>query len=192
MIYEFIGLPGAGKSYKANQKKTEKNLQEIKISSMKQRLQYAVIFAIKHPFFFIRLLFIFVKENYKNLRLLKHKLSTVILEIVALEQKAGKGPIVVETGFFHLLLSLYERKINEHDIAGIMQWLKKRPYMIYIVEAQRKVRDQRMQDRGRVPRSGIISDKEKLNEWLFVLEYNFDVIKKAIINNFNYEIIENN
>ena len=185
-------MPGAGKSYIASQKKTEKQLKEIKISSIKERLARAIIFATKHPFFFARLMIIFIKENYKNLHLLKHKLSTVVLEISSREQKVGQGAVMIETGFFQLLLSLYERKINKNDIRGLIKWLKKRHYMIYIIEAHKDIREARMIERGRVPRSGIIKDQYKLNEWMQILEYNFNIIKEAIINNFNYEIIQNN
>ena len=172
MIYEFIGLPGAGKSYTADQVKTQNQLKEIKIFSIKERLARAIVFALRHPIFFLRLMFVFILENYTDIRLLKHKLSTVVLEIAAREQKAGNRNVLIETGFFQLLLSLYERKVNERDIAGFIRWLKKRPYMLYIIEARADVRNERMQQRGRVPRSGIIQNPEKLKEW-FDISYAF-------------------
>ncbi len=192
MTYECIGLPGAGKSYISSQKCAEKNIKEAKISSMKERMILSAMFALMHPIFFIRLFYIFLKENYKNLSLLKHKLATVILEIVAREQKASKVNAIVETGFFQMIMSLYERKINEQEILFFVNWLKSRPYMIYIIEADKKVRNERMKLRGRVPRSGIISDPQKLAEWFEVLEHNYNVVKNVVKNNFNYEYIQNN
>lgn len=192
MIYECIGLPGAGKSYISSQKCSQKQIKEISISGTKERMVLSAMFAFGHPIFFVRLLWVFVKENYKNPILLKHKLMTVILEIAAREQKATKLNSMVETGFFQMIMSLYERKINENEISFFVKWLKGRPYMIYIIDADSEIRNERMKSRGRVPRSGIISDPEKLAEWFVVLEYNFNIVKKVVKNNFNYEAIQNN
>ena len=192
MIYEFIGLPGAGKSYISEKIRCNSQIKDMEIKNKKEILFYAALFGFLHPIFSFRILVVFLKENRKNLRLLKHKLGSIVIRIMALEQKAKKGKHILESGFFQLLLSLYENKIKEKDIVWIIGWLKKRPYKVFIVEASKEVRERRMSERGRVPRSVFITDEADMANWFLILEHNFYIIKQVIIKNFNYEIIDNN
>ncbi|OJI07350.1 hypothetical protein BK004_01295 [bacterium CG10_46_32] len=191
MIHEFIGLPGAGKSYMANQIAQSKGIVGVEIKNTKERLARSLLFFISHPFFSARLLAIFIQENYKNSKLLKHKFATIVLEIMAREQKVKQGEMI-ETGFFQLLLSIYEREISEKDVASLFYWLKKRDYMVYIVEASREIREKRIQERGRIPRGGVVTDTSKLVAWFGLLEHNFETVKQGIIKDFLYERIQNN
>lgn len=190
MIYELFGLPGSGKSYMARQISQSKEIAEIGITSTKERMVRAVLFMFFHPFFSARLITIFIKENYKSPKLLKHKLATIVLEIMAREQKAKHG-MMIETGFFQLLLSIYERKIQDQDIAPVLRWLQKRGYMVYVIEANRETREQRIQQRGRIPRGGVVTDAHQLAAWFGLLEENFETLKRGIIKDFQYEIIQN-
>lgn len=192
MIYEFIGLPGAGKSYMAEKLARERGLKQGEIRGQGEVYKLAVIFSFLHPFFCINLFFNLAKENYKNIKLLKHKLMTLVLLVMARELKAREGNMIIETGFFQLLLSLYERRIKPSDINWCLNWLKKRPYAIYIVDADSQTRMKRMQERGRVPRAALMGDKAKLDEWLALLEHNFKTISEIIKKNFKYELIQNN
>lgn len=192
MIHEFIGLPGAGKSYMAEKVARERGLMMGEIRGRGEAYKLAVIFSFLHPFFSIKLLFNLIKENYKNIKLLKHKLMTLVLLVMARELKAREGTMIIETGFFQLLLSLYERPISQSDINWCLPWLRKSPYTIYIVNAEKETRQKRMLARGRVPRSGLAGNQAKLDEWLELLEHNFKVVSEVIKKNFKYELIQNN
>jgi shikimate kinase len=192
MIHEFIGLPGAGKSYMAEKLARERGFKQGEISSRAEMYKLALIFALQHPGFFTRLLFVLIKENYKNTKLLKHKLMTLVLLVVAREFKAGKDGVMIETGFFQLLLSLYEREIKSGDINWCLNWLKKRSYVLYIIEATSEIRMKRIQERGRIPRGGVVTENKKRAEWFALLEHNFEIISEMIKENFKYELIQNN
>ncbi len=192
MIYEFLGLPGAGKSYISSKLANQKKLECIHIAGKKERVLRALLFIMTHPVFSMYMMYLFTKENYKNISLFKHKLLTIVIEIMAREQKAGNKNCIVETGFFQLMLSLFERKIEHKDIALLFRWLHKRSYTVYIVEADTAVREKRIQERGRIPRGGIVTDTDKLSAWFTLLEYNFEIIKASIQKNNTYEIIQNN
>lgn len=190
-IVEFVGLSGAGKSYVADKVSLEKKidfLNEINISKKFELLQ----FITHHPFFFIRLILKLIKENIHNLKLLKHKLINIFLPMLARIQFAeAQKDIIVEFGIFQFLLSLYEKKIDLRELKWIKKYLNNKKYFIYLVEANRETRLERMRRRGRVPRQGLMPE-EDLKKWLDILEHNYIVIKEFIKSNFKYEIVENN
>ena len=190
MIYEFIGLPGAGKSYLSRRLSEEKRLSRVESSGRLERLIRSVLFTLRHPFFTLRLMKVFIRENRHDRTLLRHKLSTVLVEVFAREHKARRGT-VVETGFFQLFLSLFERPIEERDLSHFFGWLKKRPYRVCIVEASLEVRMRRMSERRRIPRAGLQNARER-EAWFNLLEHNFAVLKKSIIRHCEHEVITNN
>lgn len=191
-VLECIGLPGAGKSYIAKRLSKERGLPHIEIAARRERLVRALRFACFHPFFFSRLMRILVKENYRSPRLLKHKLTTVFLDVLAHEEKAEKEWGIIETGFFQLLLSLFEHPIEPRDIASVLSWLRKRPATVCIIEAPTETRSRRMAERGRVPRAGLIAREEARAAWFALLEHNFRILRDCVVAKFRHEVIQNN
>lgn len=189
MIIEFFGLPGSGKSHIAEK---EFGYIEKPYSTILDRIRkyslvalYETMHPIRSAAFFIAI----VRETRDNAPLLMHKLKFLYLNAEAREQAGQfKKEGVIDEGLVNYLLSLYERKISEKDVNSIVKRIPKKR-MVYIINASKSVREKRMLERKRNPRS--IFGESYLAERESVLEHNYEVIKGVIKKNFTYKEISN-
>jgi len=192
MIISFLGLSGAGKTYYSTNFFADHKYKLIKIHNRFEKYFFLFIFFFTHPIFSISLLRIMVFENKGNKKLLIYKIKHLFFLVLAREGKSlfFKNPII-DDGIFQFLLSIFERKISDNDLIFFKKVLKRRKIIIYMLEASREMRLNRMKKRKRFPRMHSFGEKY-FYHWLDIGEYNYVVIKDFIIRNFDYKIIENN
>ena len=194
MIIELFGLPGSGKTYLAQNCFSDRQHAVVKCLGKFQQFFFALMFGLRKPLFFCYLKILLLKENWCKPSLLWHKYMMLLLPALAKEGKAlfsKNSTAVIDQGLLQLALSIYERKIEEPDIKRILSFCARENRKITIVEANKSVREKRMGDRGRRAR-GFLGEKY-LAQWTPVLEYNYEVVKNAIIGSgMKYVLIENN
>ncbi len=194
MIFEFFGLPGSGKTYLSNQIYRKDNIKIIGINNRAEKYFFVCLFAVRHFKKFTFFLNLLYKENKFNKKLLIYKIKHLFFQAISNEQKARfYRKAIVDHGIFSFLLSIHERKISSEDLFSILKNLHFQggKYKMIIVEADKAVRKHRMDARGRLPRKNKFG-LEYFENWLEIVEYNYSVIKKFIIQNFSHQVIINN
>jgi len=190
MITEYIGLPGAGKTHLSKKSSRESGKPFVKISGRAERYRYATLFAFRYPSIFVFFLWQTIKENYRYPMLLWHKIHLLYLETLATEEKAAESKAdVIDQGLCFYLLPIYEREITLGELQKYEHYLLK-DRRIVIVRAEHSIREKRMRDRERFPRS--IFGKEYQEGWLSVLERNSVVVETFLRRHYEFIIIENN
>lgn len=196
MIYEFFGLPGAGKTFCARKCAEKTNIPLIEIHGRFQLYFWATLFACIHPKIFFVILQKMIEENggdtataFLLVQLFGHKMRNLSLRAIAKEGKAlFEKNAVIDEGLTQTLLYIFERKIEEKDISFLLCLFPKRT--ICIVTANTETRKSRMKIRGRIPReflnreyrgrlsSMYVSHKDAYRErkWFPTIEHNFNVV----------------
>lgn len=191
MIHEFIGPPGSGKTFFSKKKSIDDSIDIIEVSGKKEKFLLILQFIVRRPIFFIFLFFLIIKENISYPKLCIYKLKFIYLNIVAKEQKAmnSNEDVIVDEGFFQLILSIYDRKINIRELRIFRHFLKSERYHLILLEVDKKVRLDRMQKRGRLPRSdfGI----EYIKKLYPIIDKNSEIVCKFIKDNYNSKVIKN-
>lgn len=190
MIIELLGLPGSGKTYYTKKFAQEYEMEAISFNKGFKKKFYAILFIIFHPFLFgilIKKLFI---ENRQDKKVLKHKLFNYLPGVIAREQKGRLSRrSVIDEGLIQFILAMYERKISKKDLRWCQSYFNKR-FKIFIIETEEKIRQKRIQTRGRIPRGHLGIDY--VNNWMKILEHNYLIYKDFIQDNFQSKIIKNN
>jgi len=191
MIISFLGLSGAGKTHYSINFFANNEYKIIKINNRFEKYFFSFIFFFTHLIFSISLLRIVVFENRDNKKLLIYKIKHLFFLVLAREGKSlfFKNSII-DDGVFQFLLSIFEKEISDNDLIFFKKALKRRKIIIYMVEANRETRINRMKKRKRFPRMSSFG-KKYFYDWLDVGEYNYIVIKDFIMKNFDYKIIKN-
>lgn len=155
MIYEFIGLPGSGKTYRARCLSEELGLPFVCDVDRTNRLLGSLYFMCRHPRIFTRLCVELLKESHVSVGLLRHKIFFLLGNTLAREAQAEcLGSAVIDEGLGQYFYSLYEHPVGTPDIEEyfkIIRLSKKRS--IIILNVDESIRHKRMAARGRVPRS---------------------------------------
>lgn len=187
MIIRLFGFPGSGKTTTAPLIAKKNHLPLITISNIFETLFFAGFFIIKHPFVFIKLFWLLIKENSHRGKLLWHKLYLFRM-MLAKEGKARflkKG--VIDEGGTQFLHTIFERKIKEKDLKWLKKFYGKQKMIIYYFKTPFKECEKRMIKRGRIPRSFFW--EEYLKKWLPIVKYNHLVIAEYLKQNFPIKII---
>jgi dephospho-CoA kinase len=178
MIIEFFGLPGAGKTHKAQELSLEKNIPIISIQNRYEKYGLVFLYMLLHPLvvlFFLRTL---ARENKHDKALLHHKIRNLFFNCIAREQKGVfHKECIIDEGLWQCALGIFEREVVEVDIRDCTNYIF-RKRVVFIVETPREERMRRMQARGRVPRG--FRDGAYQERWLSVMEKNYYIFKKAI------------
>jgi len=190
MIYEFFGLPGAGKSFLSVVFSQSTGYKLISIGSLRERNFYFTCFCLLHPWETFILLYLLAKENINNIDLFKHKLRELFIEVLACEQKANRERnAIVDFGLAQFAISLFERKVDSRDLFFLVKILKPEKFFIKIVDCPVEVRKERMNKRGRIPRSSF--GEEYVRMITPIWEYNYLQVRSFYLKNFKCEIINN-
>ena len=155
MIYEFIGLPGSGKTYHAQRLSSEIGAPMIGALSRKDRFLGALCFATHRPLVVMRLVRELFCETHVSAALLWHKLFFLLGNALARESVAMRfETAVIDEGLAQYIYSLYEHRITVRDIQRYFDIVKlPEERTVTIIEASDNIRHERMAARGRVPRS---------------------------------------
>lgn len=187
-IVEYIGLPGAGKTYLAQKHSKETNIPVITINSKCERYSQVSLFLVRHPILFCYISCMVFRYTKHNIRLLRHKYFFLFFNAVAREQKANRlGIGIIDEGLFQFSLSLFESKVGKSRMQAYMSIVNKLPERkINLVQASLGSRWERMLQRKRVPREAFGQDYA--HSFLQTMEYNLGVLEeifedKSIIDN---------
>ncbi len=188
IIFQFFGLPGAGKTFYFEE--INKNIKPIYIKEKRNKVFFTILFFIFNPLTTIFYIKIIIKENKHNRKILYYKIFKLFIDTVANEQKAflNKESVIIDQGIILFLMSIYERKIKEGELEIFLPYLRKN-YFIYIIIASKKIRQKRMEARKRIPRSRIGRNYAISMQKIF--KENEPIIINFIKKNFPYKIIEN-
>jgi len=129
-----------------------------------------------------------VRETRRDIPLLVHKVKFLLFNAFAREEAvSSQKQQVVGEGLINYLLTMFERRVLDMDLAPFASFVRTR--VVIIVEAPREVRERRMQERGRVPRSTFGPEYETARRG--IEEHNYNVIKQFLCNTTKAEIIQN-
>lgn len=187
MITEFFGLPGSGKTHVMRERF---GVSDRDFKSIQDRLyKYVLVlwFVVLHPRTFTSFLTKTIKETRHNRPLLLHKMKFLFFNACARARVGSKDKMVVGEGLIQYLLSLFEQKISSADLVPFAQFVRLR--RIIIVEAPREVREKRMVERKRVPRSKF--GAEYVASRREIEEQNYEVIKRFFLEHTGVEIVQN-
>jgi len=192
MIYEVIGLPGAGKSYIAERISKKNNIRLISRGSRVRKYQYLLLFALKHPRIFCFLMKHLVKENWKAPKMLMYIFKILLADSLAkhyLAEREG-GDCVVDQGLMFSVLFIYERDVPTSVTKKFVSFFSSENIKFIIVEASDDVRQKRMIDRGRVPRLKMFG-QGYVDKWMPIFMQNHIKFKKQIIKKLNHTVVKN-
>jgi hypothetical protein len=154
MIIEYVGLPGAGKSYGSSEESKRSNLAVVyDISSRFDKYYWALFFALRHPktaFGFVRYV---ITTNTSGAKILRHKIFFLLMRAMAREGKAESlKNAVVDEGLFWQLYALPDRLIGTEQLKACVGFLTPiNDREVRIVHASREVRTERIHARARIP-----------------------------------------
>ena len=112
MIIELCGLPGVGKSTISSKLK-KKGFRIIKVIGRRELLKLNLIFLLKHPIKFIKLLF-FIVFNATSLHVFYLLFMNCFLKVNAKYMKAQKKEsiAIIDQGYWQNILSVFSRRID--------------------------------------------------------------------------------
>lgn len=189
MKIDFIGLPGSGKTYLCGDISQKRDIKVISTSNNFEKLFFSAFFIIFHPVLFKKIITVLKIEN--NPKLFWYKVKHLLIEALANEQKANfyKKDILLDYGFAQFLISIYERNIETDEIDILWKYFNVNRF-VYIIFADIKCREKRMENRKRIPRGWM--PEEQHAKWFTVLDHNYKVIKSYLQTQNNVEYIVNN
>ncbi len=189
MIYEFIGLGGAGKTYRAAEYAKTKNIPLVSILNSWERSLYAFLFMARHPIVVARLVWWVIQQGQTVSGLIFHKIFFLLFRTLGREGKIlFLDDAVIDEGLVQFIISLFEEPVSAKDIKNYIQLiLSVAPRQIYILDTPILIRQERMTHRRRIPRSifgthyGIVRNK--------TLEINYPIIVKCLLQDVDAEIV---
>lgn len=189
MIIEFFGLPGSGKTCCAQACARKEGLRVVEVENRAAVYLWALVFACVRPALFFAFAKRIIKENKRNVILVRHKLFLLHLHAMAKEGRAlfTRGNVILDEGLFQAILSVYEREIGEEEVHVLARHFGKRE--IRLVYAPAGQREERLRRRARIPRQFL--GKTYLGKWFPVLEKNHATLTRHIKTHFLYREIDN-
>lgn len=193
MIYEYVGLPGSGKTYLAEKKHKENNTKLLNPTGRVRSFVWTFLYVIIHPLNFFRLFAILLKET-KGVEkgLLKHKLLFLLPQSLGVEAKSWfYKEAVIDGGILQFLFSIFERLVSIDDLLKIKKILPpSRNRTVFYIETSRDAREKRMNKRRRKVREKFTSDYRE--NWFATINSNAKKIKEFLRKNYEFIEIDNN
>ena len=196
MITEFFGLSNTGKSVlkKELEKKGYIVSKPEKISKTMKFLLF-IKHLILNP---LRTCYLFKKLNSNRIQitispekraLIRKMRNSYLVGVLSKYEylKNKKENIFTDEFSFQSLFMILQKKSNENEIKKILKLLPKSDYL-FLFEGKKEWRHKAYQKKHPIhsgtlmPGSGI--DKEYAEKWMEIMEYNFEIIKKIILENY--------
>ena len=187
MILSLIGLPGVGKTKVSSELALQMGCSVLELPGKKTKRLLFLRYCLKQPRNTYLLLWWTVKYNKGGLRVLKHKIFFLLLNSIAKEVLATKQ--VVDEGLLQYLCAISDKKLLESEVLVILNSLKFKNRKVFIVTCDEAVRMERLEMRGRVPRSAF--GVEYSDIFYKNLTHNFNLFYKLLSLKFESEIIKN-
>ncbi len=196
MITEFFGLSNTGKSVlKKKLHDKERKVFHTQKTSFLFKLFYFSKFFLIHP---LKTFYLFKKLNSNNTRLKMpcskrfkiFKMRNFYLAFVLAKSEYLRNKdenIFTDEFSFQSLFMILQKKSNEDEIKRILKRLPKSDYL-FLFEGKKEWRHKAYQKKHPIhggtlmPGSGI--DKNYAEKWMEIMEYNFEIIKKIILENY--------
>lgn len=188
MIIEYVGLPGAGKTYESELEAKHSGLSLMGARTRAQRYGRGLWFIARHPRIAWAFISLAVRENRQGARALRHKILFLLMQAFAYEEQARGYGGIIDEGLLLLVLTFFDRPITVADLANIAPYLPtSKGRVVYVVEAPRALRAERMRARGRTPR-GFLGARAQ-QEFLDVLERNLPVYADFLKQRYGAQIV---
>lgn len=196
MIIEFFGLSNTGKS--VLKKELEKKGYKVSKPEKPQKKIKFLLF-IKHLILNpLNAIYLFKKLNSNRIQinlspekksLIRKMRNSYLVGVLAkYEYLKNKKEIIFTDEFsFQSLFMILQKKSNENEIKKILKRLPKSDYL-FLFEGKKEWRHKAYQKKHPVhggtlmPGSGI--DKSYAEKWMEIMEYNFEIIKKIILESY--------
>ena len=193
MIIEFFGLSNSGKSIlkRELEKKGYKVSRPEKISkTMKFFLfiKHLILNPLSSIYLFNKLNSNRIQINFssKKKSLIRKMRNSYLVGVLAKYEylKNKKENIFTDELFFQALFMILQKNSNEKEIKQIISKFPKSDYL-FLFEGNKEWRHKAYQKKHPIhsgtlmPGSGI--DKDYAEEWMEIMEYNFEIIKKIIL-----------
>lgn len=197
MITEFFGLSNTGKS--VLKKKLDKSGYEV-FHTQKAPFLFKVFYFSKFFVFNpLKTFYLFYKLNSnrikfnqqhlkKRLKIFKMRNSYLAFVLAKGEYLKNKEKNIFTDEFsFQSLFMILQKKSNEEKIKKILERLPKSDYL-FLFEGKKEWRYKAYDKKHPIhkgtlmPGSGI--DKDYSEKWMEIMEYNFEIIKKIILDNY--------
>ncbi len=175
-----FGLPGAGKTYLASRYGRETGY-AVSSGPIRRRRRYwlGLRYTARHPYLVASVLIKVVRENHSRRKLLFYKVHNLFMSALAREEQVRERlNSIVDEGLLQLLLSIYERRITKAEAKACLQNIVRRNDRIWLVEADKNLRLERMHIRKRIPRSE--HGLDYMYSWMAVSEHNYEIFKEVI------------
>src|SRR3989344_5636732 len=196
MIIEFFGLSNSGKSVlkRELEKKRYKVSRPEKISkTMKFFLfiKHLILNPLSSIYLFNKLNSNRIQINFSSEKksLIRKMRNSYLVGVLAKYEylKNKKENIFTDELFFQALFMILQKNSNEKEIKQIISKFPKSDYL-FLFEGNKEWRHKAYQKKHPIhsgtlmPGSGI--DKDYAKEWMNVMEYNFEIIKKIIFEDY--------
>ena len=196
MIIEFFGLSNSGKSV-LKRELEKKGYKVSKSEKISKTLKFFLF--IKHLILNpLNSLYLFNKLNSNRIQinlspekkaLIKKMRNSYLIGVLAKYEylKNKKENIFTDEFSLQSIFMILQKKSNEKEIRKIIKKLPKSDYL-FLFEGNKEWRHKAYQKKHPVhggtlmPGSGI--DKDYAEEWMKIMEYNFEIIKKIIFEDY--------
>lgn len=197
MIIEFFGLSNTGKS--VLKKELEKRGYKVSRTEKLSKTRKFFLF-IKHLILNpLDALYLFKKLNSNKIQIplssekksaIKKMRNSYLVGVLSKYEylKNTKQNIFTDEFSFQALFMILQKKGSENEIKKILERLPKSDYL-FLFEGKKEWRHKAYQKKHPIhggtlmPGSGI--DKNYAEKWMEIMEYNFEIIKKIILENYS-------
>ncbi|MFA7302326.1 MAG: hypothetical protein WC030_01080 [Candidatus Paceibacterota bacterium] len=150
MIVEFLGAPGAGKTYLLRQVTCAEDV-VVKVASKKDALYGLSLFAVRHPLAFC--VWCVVLCTYGR-SLFRYKTGLVVRAMAArmfAEREDARKMIYIDEGILQRLLTVFDRPLSQREAAFMLRTMPL-PDVVVLVRGGDFERFRLAQNRGNSPR----------------------------------------
>lgn len=180
MIIELYGLPCSGKTTLAKEIVKKTDFKIVKIRNKKELFYFNLLFLIKHPIKFFKLLFFVISNSISKPKLFYYKLMNCFFDYNAKCQKALRYKnAILDQGYFQNIVSLFEKPITFTTLRKYKSSLPFVSDQLIIVDTFSDKIEKRIKRRG-ISRDKF--GKKYVKKWLKIIKVNHHFFKNNIDN----------